>query len=268
MQRRTYLRGVGTAAVTGLLAGCTGSDDSEPTPDNETDTDDNSTDDGEDETETTEQPKYGTLATSVSDQPNDIDDFASLTVTLEGIWVKPANSDSESTTESDSESETETNSTEGNETDTESSPETTDSGGNETTTDSSESGSTIEDEDAESGERKYIEFDELQDADLTELQGAESQLVDETELEVGEYEYLQLNVHGVNGRLAETQEEADVQTPGEAPLKFNQSFEIREEERTHFVADFAPHKTGEGKYVIRPVADGTAVLYGDEEYTG
>jgi len=121
--------------------------------------------------------------------------------------------------------------------------------------------------DTDDGGRRYIEFDEPQEADLVQLQGDNSQLIDETELETGEYEYLQLDVSGVEGTLNDGSE-ATVDTPGNAPLKFNTSFEIREEERTTFVADFTPVERGTGSYIIQPVASGTTVLYGDEEYTG
>jgi len=174
---------------------------------------------------------YGTLATSVTDQPTDIDDFEELIVTLQGIWVKPAESDG-------TETETSTESTE-------------------------EMGSDTDDDDG----RRYIEFEEPQEADLVQLQGSNSQLVDETELETGEYEYLQLDVSGVEGTLTDGSE-ASVDTPGNAPLKFNAAFEIRAEERTTFVADFTPVQRGTGSYIIQPVASGTTVLYGDEEYDG
>ena len=204
MNRRTYLAQTGIAATAGLLAGCNGSNS-----------------DGE--------TTYGTLATSVTDQPTDIDDFEELLVTLQGIWVKPAESGA---------TETETN-----------------------TTSTEEMGS-----DTDDGGRRYIEFEEPQEADLVQLQGSNSQLIDETELETGEYEYLQLDVSGVAGTLTDGSE-ASVDTPGNAPLKFNTTFEIRAEERTTFVADFTPVQRGTGSYIIQPVASGTTVLYGDEEYT-
>ncbi|GAB7012300.1 hypothetical protein JCM18549_05710 [Halolamina salina] len=53
-------------------------------------------------------------------------------------------------------------------------------------------------------------------------------------------------------------------TPGEAPLQFKQSFEIREGQRTTFTADFTPVKRGQtGTYLLQPVASGTEVSYSD-----
>ena len=63
-------------------------------------------------------------------------------------------------------------------------------------------------------------------------------------------------------------DDPDLDTPGNAPLKFSTSFEIRAEERTTFVADFTPVQRGTGSYISQPVASGTTVLDGDEEYTG
>ncbi|MEF8856871.1 MAG: DUF4382 domain-containing protein [Haloplanus sp.] len=115
--------------------------------------------------------------------------------------------------------------------------------------------------DTEDDARKYYEFDEPQTADLVELQGDRSALVDEQELETGEYAFLQLDVTGVDATLADGGE-ATVGTPGEAPLKFDQSFEIRAETRTAFTADFTPVKQGQsGTYLLRPVASETSVSY-------
>ncbi|MDS0281454.1 DUF4382 domain-containing protein [Haloarcula onubensis] len=172
---------------------------------------------------------YGTLATSVTDVPGDIGDFDSCVVTIAGIWVTPAGSEGTETGE-------------GSEAATEAASATDDDG------------------------RRYIEFEEPQTADLVQLQGSNTQSLGETELETGTYQSLQLDVTGVEGTL-DGGEEASVETPGNAPLKFNAEFEIRAEERTHFVADFTPVERGNGSYLVRPVASGTTVLYGDAEYT-
>ncbi len=249
MDRRTYLGSVGAVVTASTLAGCTGSDDS---------------DDGSEEDDGTQ---YGTLSTSITDQPNDIDHFESLDVTIQGVWVKPAETADEDSEDDDTEDQdTEGNETEGDteEQDTEDN-ETEDDTEEQDTEDSETEGD--EDEDEGSG-RYYIEFDESQTADLVELQGDNTQLIDETEVEVGDYQFLQLDVSDTVGTLKESDDEPDVETPGNAPLQFKQSFEIRAEETTRFIADFAPFQTGQGKYMIRPVATGTQVLYGDEEYTG
>lgn len=106
------------------------------------------------------------------------------------------------------------------------------------------------------------------EADLTELQGERSTLVDEAELETGEYEFLQLRVTGTTGTLT-SGEEATVEVPGDAPLKFEKRFEMRAGQRTTFTADFTPVRAGPtGRYLIKPVADEVTVTYEGETGTG
>lgn len=168
----------------------------------------------------------GTLATSVSDQPHDIGDFERLVVTIHEIRVQRRDGDDT---------------------------------GNETTT-----GNETDDGDRGApGDEQVIEVDDAE-ADLVELQGDNTQLIDETELETGTYNYLKLGVRDEVDAELEDGGEADVQTPGDAPLMFNQSFEVRDGQRTHFVADFAPVRRGDGTYLLRPVPDEIRVEYEDE----
>lgn len=177
----------------------------------------------------------GTLATEVTDQPGDIGDFESCVVTIEGIWVKPRGDDGSD------EDDTEEN-------------------GDEDGVDDQD-----EDDVDQSDERSYHAFDESQEADLVDLQGDETQLIDEHELSVDEYEFLQLDISDVDGVL-ENGGEATVSTPGNAPLQFNARFEIREDRLTTFIADFTPVRRGQtDEYVLQPVARGTDVIYEDEE---
>ncbi|WP_299235180.1 DUF4382 domain-containing protein [Natronomonas sp.] len=263
MERRQYVGGLGAAVLTGTLAGCAGAG---------TDDDDGGTAD-DDTTGSGDGSETGLLSTSVTDQPNDIGDFESLVVSLDGIWVKPEGTEDEEDDADDADDGgTEDGETAGNETQTD--PDDGETAGNETQTDPEEEPDDEEadDEDEEEADegsgRRYIEFEEPQDADLVGLQGDESQFVDETELEVGDYQFLQLDVADTTGILAASGEEADVETPGNAPLQFKQAFEIRPDERTRFIADFAPFRIGppdSTRYRIRPVASGTQVIYGDGE---
>jgi hypothetical protein len=116
---------------------------------------------------------------------------------------------------------------------------------------------TTDDEDAG---RERINFDSAEEADLVELTDGSSTLLDERELDTGEYEFLQLDVDGVDATLTGGGD-ATVNTPGDAPLKFDQQFEIRADTRTVFTADFTPVKQGNGNYMLQPVADGTSVEY-------
>ncbi len=189
INRRTYLIATGAATVgTVSLAGCLGDGDT------------------------------GTLATQVTDQPEDIGDFESLYVTIVGMWLGP---------------------------------------------EGAKAGD--EDEDTEPDGREYYEYDEPQEADLVQLQDEATQLVDERELDVATYEFLQLDIDDINGTL-EDGSDATVEIPGEAPLTFNEPFEIREDTRTIFTADFAPVRQGQtDEYLLQPVPEGITVEYGDEE---
>ncbi|MDZ5809802.1 DUF4382 domain-containing protein [Halorubrum sp. AD140] len=226
LDRRTYLQATGAAALGAAgLAGCVGK-------------------------------ATGTLATRVTDQPADIGDFESLVVTIEGIWLGPEGAESGA---------------DGNETDdggneTDDGGNETDDGGNETDdAEEDDNDGEEDDEEDEPAGREYQEFDEPQEADLVQLQDGETQLIDERELEVNTYRFLQLDVSAVDGTL-EGGDEAEIDLPGNAPLTFNEEFEVRENTQTSFTADFAPVRRGTGSYLLRPVPSGIEVSY--EESSG
>ena len=186
----------------------------------------------------------GTLATAVKDAPGDIEDFESCVVTVEGIWLKPGE-DGES-----ADQETDTETTDGNTTD-----------ADETVTEQTE-----EDVD-ESGGREYHEFEQPQEADLVQLQDGNSDLIDEREVSVGTYQFLQLDVSEVTATLVDGGD-AEIDTPGNAPLQFKHAFDVREDQRTVFTADFTPVKRGRtNRYLLQPVAKGTSVTYESAETT-
>lgn len=111
----------------------------------------------------------------------------------------------------------------------------------------------------EDGEVEEIDADA--EIDLTELVGEASELIDETELETGTYEFLQLDADATEATLS-SGDSATVELPGDAPLKFDEEFEIRSEETTTFIADFTPVKQGQtDRYVLQPVADEVEVIY-------
>ncbi|WP_338737722.1 DUF4382 domain-containing protein [Haloplanus salilacus] len=135
------------------------------------------------------------------------------------------------------------------------------SGDDEETADSE--GTTVDESDA----REYHEFDEPREADLVQLQDGNTSLLGEHELETGTYAFVQLDVTGVDATIADGGD-ATVDTPGEAPLQFKQAFDIREDTRTVFTADFTPVRRGRsGSYLLQPVARGTSVEYESVEGT-
>jgi len=114
-------------------------------------------------------------------------------------------------------------------------------------------------------ERQEVDVDDTE-IDLVDLQGDESEAVGQPELDTGEYQFLQLEIGEVVEATLTDGSEADVSTPGDAPLKFEQEFEIREDETTRFIADFTPvSRGGRGEYVLKPVADEVEVIYEEAE---
>jgi uncharacterized protein YaiE (UPF0345 family) len=106
------------------------------------------------------------------------------------------------------------------------------------------------------------------EVDLVELQGDSSAPIGEEEFETAEYQYLKLVVGSVDATLSDG-DDATVTTPGEAPLQFNTTFEIREGQTTTFTADFTPVRQGQsGSYVLQPVAEETTVSYEGGDGTG
>ena len=184
----------------------------------------------------------GFLSTAVTDQPGDIADFDSCVVTIDGIWLSPRTDDADDEDDENGESD-------------------------ENADDEDDDGvQAQEEEDVDQDDgRTYYGFDEPQEADLVELQDGETQLIDEDrEVPVGEYRFLQLDVSDVSGILADSGDEADVDTPGNAPLQFNLRFEIRESQRTTFTGDFTPVRRGQtDRYLLQPVARNTGVSYSD-----
>nr|WP_256411535.1 DUF4382 domain-containing protein [Halorubrum rubrum] len=227
--RRDYLRATGAAALgTAGIAGCVGR-------------------------------ATGTLATSVTDQPADIDDFESLVVTIDGIWLGPEGGDGDGDGAEDGDEDGGGDDAGGNETD-------PDGGGNDADegSDDDEAADETDDEEDDPQGREYHEFDEPQEADLVQLRGEETQLIDERDLATGTYLYLQLDVSGTDARLVDGSD-ATVELPGSAPITFDREFEIREDTVTSFTADFAPVERGNGTYLLRPVPRGIEVSYGGEE---
>lgn len=262
LDRREYLKATLAAGAAVGLAGCSGGVPG-----------------GDDGTTAT-----GVLSTAVSDQPGDIDDFESCVVTIRGIWVGPqvgegsddGESEGDSTDDESDEDGTEQGDSETNDSVSGSQPENeTDQAGGPP--DQEEDDEDASDDDAEGGDdgeegedgngRTYFGFDDAQEADLVELQGERSQLVGEQELEVGTYEFLQLDIADIQGTLTDGSE-AVVETPGEAPLQFNEQFDVREGHRTTFTADFTPVLRGTGEYLFQPVASETEVSYEEIEDGG
>lgn len=173
-----------------------------------------------------DDPETGSLSTAVSDdQHTAIDQFNSLVVSVDTIRVFPQEED-------------------------ESNPD----------------GETTDDENGdEASDSDPIEIDAGgAEIDLVSVQGDDFDIIDESELETGSYSHLQLHIQDeIDAMLIDGSEDVTVTTPGDAPLQFNQEFEIRTDEKTTFVADFAPFEGGGQEYQLRPVPSAIRVMYGE-----
>ena len=245
MQRREYLIATGGAVAGTALAGCTGGNG------NGTHGDDENA--GDTQADGNGGASRGTLAMQVTDQPGDIGDFESCVVTITEVRVKPAGADGGATATATSTDQRATDEVVTNGTAT-----------NGTAINESEDRETADDD------ARGVQTHDVEDAraDLVKLQDGKTELVAELDLETGDYRFLQLVVSEVDATL-EGGGEAEVTTPGNAPLKFNESFEIRADTTTVFTADFTPVKRGNrDSYLLKPVAEGTEVEYEDDAGSG
>ncbi|SDC69051.1 DUF4382 domain-containing protein [Natrinema hispanicum] len=185
----------------------------------------------------------GTAAFYVSDEPNVIDDFEHLNVTITKVGFKKTGN-----VTADATNETDGNVTDGNVTETDS-----DSAGNESTTETPTNETVENDSDDSAADEQWIER-EVNDTtvDLTELKGANASMIDEFELPAGEYETVFIYVSETEGILTDGTE-TRVKLPSEK-LQLHTTFTIGNNESVDFVYDIAPHKAGKsGKYILKPV---------------
>lgn len=109
------------------------------------------------------------------------------------------------------------------------------------------------------GEEQTVDIEDTT-VDLTQLVGEGAESLGTTELETGDYEYLKVTVGAVPTATLSDGGEAEVTTPGDAPLKFNAGFPVCADGETTFTADFTPVKQGQtNRYVLQPVADEVTV---------
>lgn len=271
MDRRTYLASTG-AVLGGGFAGCLGRSGSDGGGDEGAD------DAGVDDAGSAES-QMGVLSTAVSDDPADIGDFEKLVVTIDEVWVHPAGSgEGESDDENDDGEQTEeTEKADENEGDEKQEDDEKTDGDEKQEGDEKDDGDTEDGKDEgeesdgkthdESAEPIRIDVDGAR-ADLVQLQGDAQQVIDSTEIEVGTYGQIKLWVADEVDAVLTDGTEAEVMTPGDAPLKFNEAFEISENTETTFTADFAPHKRGPNGYVLKPVAEEVRVEYNELDGDG
>ena len=180
----------------------------------------------------------GTLATRVTDQPGDIGDFESCIVTIIEIRVAPA-AGSEATDTADGDG-----------------TEATDTDGG----DDDDAENTGDDDDDDAGEESY-DVDDAE-ADLVQLQDGETELVAELELSTGGYDSLKLAVLEAEATLANG-DDVEVETPGEAPLKFDERRDTGRHADDLHGRLHAGQAGSVGDYVLQPATDGVEVANGE-----
>ena len=174
----------------------------------------------------------GTVAFYISDQPNAIEDFEHLNVTISQVGLQQAGGDVADETETEADD-----------------PETeTEEDDSETETEEDEPEASEDDE--SSG---WLEQDvDNRTVDLTELLGDNATMLAEFDLPNGTYNKVFVHVSQVEATL-ETGETVNVKLPSEK-LQLNKQFKVGNGESVDFVFDIAVHKAGNsGKYILRPV---------------
>lgn len=203
----------------------------------------------------------GTVRFYVSDEPNRIDDFESLDVTISTVAFKPAGEDDEGDNESDDESTADdgaenasTDAADGDEATTDSDDgETNETDDGDDANDGGDDGDDGGDGGAEDGRDGWEEY-ELDDptVDLTQLKGPKATVLDELDVPAGDYVAVDMFVSDIHAVLTDGTE-TDLKIPSER-LMIRTPFTVAADEELDFVYDIAPKKAGgSGRYILTPV---------------
>lgn len=289
MARRTLYVALVVALV--VLAGCTGGPGSDPADSGPGETATNpagtaTTPDGGELTGDT-----GTITFYVSDEPNAIDDFEHLNVTITAVGLHRGGSETSTPDEGTATPDEGTSTPEGD----------TGASGNGTATptatpdgatptpdegdddgdeddegddgdeddgderDDDEDDGDERDDDGEDDERdgdgEWVEYQVNATVDLTELVGANASKLDVLEAPAGTYDKVFVYVEEIDATL-KNGESVRVKLPSEK-LHITKEFEVGNGEAVEFVFDIAVHKAGKsGKYILKPVVSQSGT--GDE----
>ena len=176
----------------------------------------------------------GTVHFYVSDEPNAIEDFRHLNVTISASGLHQVGG-----------ATTSTNGTSVNETETPADGTATPAEG---------------DGDGD-GDGDWVEYEVNETVDLTELVGANATKLDVLDAPAGTYDKVFVYVDEIHAVL-ENGEEVNVKLPSEK-LHLDKQFEVGNGEVVDFVFDIAVHEAGNsGKYILKPVVSQSGT--GDE----
>ncbi|WP_415379195.1 DUF4382 domain-containing protein [Halosimplex sp. TS25] len=216
----------------------------------DTDGDASGTDSG---TEDEDASDSGTVNFYVSDEPNDMDDFEHLNVTITSVQFHLVDAANESADEENASTATATA-----------------TAVNATDADDSDATETDADEESEEDEEREDEADEMDDedegedgrwvtrdvnatsVDLSQLRGANATLLEQFDLPAGEYDKIHMEVSEVNGTLKNGDSQR-VKLPS-GKLQLNSQFTVENGSEVDFVYDVTVHEAGNsGKYILKPV---------------
>ncbi len=214
------------AAVTLVLAGCSGTTpaDGGATPEDDTaDGEDGTTEPTDDDSEQTNDIT-GTVAFYLSDKPSQIDDFRHLNVTIDRVGFHRAESTTTATP-------------------------------NATATATATNTTTAASEDAEESDEKAGEITREVDArsvDLTRLKGENATLIGTPQIPAGNYTKVFVYVDSINATLTDGST-TNVKLPSQK-LQLTKGFTLEPNGTVSFVYDISIFEAGNsGKYILKPV---------------
>ncbi|MFC7196704.1 DUF4382 domain-containing protein [Halosimplex aquaticum] len=203
----------------------------------------------------------GTVNFYVSDEPNDMDDFQRLNVTISSVQFHLVDAaDNESADEGNASTATAavtpengTDAGDANETATAVETDENETDENETETDADERDDDREDDESEGEDGRWVTRDvNATEVDLSQLRGANATLLQQFDLPAGEYDKVHMEVSEVNGTLTNG-DSANVKLPSEK-LQLNSEFTVENGSEVDFVYDVTVHEAGKsGKYILKPV---------------
>jgi hypothetical protein len=194
----------------------------------------------------------GTVNFYVSDQPNDMDDFAHLNVTITTVRFHLVDAAANGSAAGAGNASTVTpadataTATPANGTDAEADDE--DGADDENERDDEE----MDDEDGD-GDGRWVTRDvNATSVDLSQLRGANATLLEQFDLPAGEYDTVHMAVSDVEGTLTNGDDQR-VKLPSDK-LKLTTAFTVENGSEVDFVYDVSVHKAGNsGKYILKPV---------------
>ncbi|QLH80389.1 DUF4382 domain-containing protein [Halosimplex pelagicum] len=210
----------------------------------------------------------GTVNFYVSDQPNDMDDFAHLNVTITTVkfHLVDAAANGSAGEAGNASTATPTNAT-GTANATANATATVANGtvaddGTETEADDEDGAEAEseemddereEDDEAGDGDGRWVTRDvNATSVDLSQLRGANATLLEQFDLPAGEYDKVHMEVSDIDATLTNGEEQR-VKLPSQK-LQLNSDFTVENGSEVDFVYDVTVHEAGNsGKYILKPV---------------